>query len=274
MEREALLQEAEGKAVHLLQEVERFSGTPADSAASLLHPAPSAGLAQGMRQELAALLQMPRLARRAPWSKSVEFKAVAAYLTAGLGADPFNWGSLLGWWCVHALGRVAGEARFADQSRSWIDEWLLGKVLAGALQDLGLDEGKAWQAVGLVKLLTTHQRALVFHPAPSPAPAVPAAPRLRAYRVLDGLLKDDEVQQFLRVNRYGDVLWFNKEAFDELLRWLLLVDTVQTVAAQPAEAALTGVLAAYEVVRQLRQAEEQSGYQVEELVRLLQSNPA
>ncbi len=264
---EVLLQEAEQKAAHLLEEVQRFSGTSAETAA----------LAQGMRQELAALLELPRLTKRVPWSRSTEFKAAAAYLTAGLDGDPFEWGSLLGWWCVHSLGRVAGEVNFAGQSRSWIDEWLLGKVLAGALHDLGLEEGKDWQAVALIKLLTTHQRwseDSALDPARPKKAVVRDTPRLRAYRVLETLLKDGEVQHFLRVNRYGDVLWFNKEAFEELLRWLLLVGTIQAVAAQPAEEALVRVNAAHRTLRQMHRAEEQSGYQVEELVRLLQSSSA
>jgi hypothetical protein len=249
-----------------------------------------------MRQELAALVQLPRLGRRAPWSESAEFKAIAEYLTADLDADPFIWGSLLGWWCVHSLGQVAGEASFADRSRSWIDEWLLGKVLAGALQDLGLDEDRAGQAVAVIKVLTSHQRWSLLHPALSAGSVLDAAlpaglvapasllaggeagyrsdARMRAYVVLEALLKDDEVQHFLRVNRYGDVLWFNKEAFGQLRWWLLVVAAVQIMAVRPAAEGASDILAAYEVIQQLQQAEERSGYQLEELVRLLQSSPA
>jgi hypothetical protein len=239
-----------------------------------------------------------------------------------LDGDPATWGTLLGWWCVHSLGKVAGEAAtasrhlqgetgFAERSRSWIDEWLLGKVLVITLQDLGLDENMAWRAVAVIKLLTSHQEWSVLHPAPPGLVLRPAfsatalrassgvgGPVLRppeagsvgatpddrlpgaqarvpasAQVVLENLLKDDEVQQFLRVNRYGDVLWFNKEAFEQLL-WLLLVVAVQITASRPVAEAASAILAAYEVVQQLHQAEERSGYQLEELVRLLQSNPA
>jgi hypothetical protein len=82
------------------------------------------------------------------------------------------------------------------------------------------------------------------------------------------------VQQFLRVNRYGDVLWFNREAFEQLLWWLFVAATVQTTASRPAAEAAADILAAYKLVEQLHQAEERSGYQVEELVRLVQSEPA
>jgi hypothetical protein len=88
--------------------------------------------------------------------------------------------------------------------------------------------------------------------------------------VLENLLKDDEVQQLLRVNRYGDVLWFNKEAFEQLLWWLFVVAVVQTTTLRPMAEAAPDLLAAYEVVQQLQQAEERSGYQLEELLRLLQ----
>jgi len=45
---------------------------------------------------------------------------------------------------------------------------------------------------------------------------VPASEPNRAYQVLQSLLRDNEVQRFLQVNRYQDVLWFNGEAFEEL----------------------------------------------------------
>ncbi len=249
----ALLQEVEQKTLHLLQEIGQFTAATADHAA----------LALEMQRELEALLQLPLLESRAPWSKSKEYKAIAEYLSADLNADWFTWGCLLGWWSVHSLGKIVGEAGFEGQSRSWIDEWLLGKVLAGALQDLGLDESKAWQAVGVIKLLTSHQRWF--------AAEAPDG-RARAYPILETLLKDDDVQQFLQINRYQDVLWFNNEAFEQLLWWLLLVAVIHTAAFRPAAEVGEEALASYEVVQQLRQAEEESGYQVEELLRLVRKN--
>ena len=250
---EALLEEAEHKTIHLLQEIRQFTGAPGDNAI----------LARQMRQELEALLPLPLLGARAPWSESEEYKAVAKYLTAELNADPVVWGCLLGWCCVHSLGKIAGETGFEGQSRSWIDEWLLGKVLAGALRDLGLDEPTAWRAVTVVKLLTSPQRWFTTE-APDPA--------ARAYRVLEQLLHDDEVQQFLHVNRYRDVLWFNKEAFEQLLWWLLLVAKISMAPLHPEARIAQETLAGYGIVQRLRQAEEESGYRVEELMTLLWSN--
>jgi hypothetical protein len=249
---QALLAEVEGKTVYLLGEIKQFTGATGDETA----------LAQEMRRELEGLLRLPVLESRFPRSDSAEHKAVVEYLTANLPDVSFLWGSLLGWWCVHSLGKIVGQADFEGQSRSWVDEWLLGKVIAGALRDLGLDEPAAWQAVGLIKLLTGHQRWFAVD-----APDT----RSRAYQVLKALLQDDEVQLFLQVNRYQGVLWFNKEAFGQLLWWLLLLAVVAIGAdpLRPAAEAAEDILACYEVVQYLHRAEGKSGYQVEKLLRVI-----
>jgi len=179
-------------------------------------------------------------------------------LKAGPADEPSTWGTLFGWLFVHSLGKVLGESGFEEQSRTWIDEWLLGRIMAGALQDFGLDEQAAWQAVAAVKVLTGHQRWFDL-PARTRTPAVP---------VLESLLKDGEVQRFLQVNRFRDVLWFDKAAFDRLMWWLLVVGTVSG-AADPRRAATDvadQIAACYDLVQAMRRAEDQSGYQVAKLL--------
>ena len=193
-----------------------------------------------------------------PWAKTQPSRLPQRYGTSG---------SLLGWVFVHALGKIVGQAGFEGQSRSWIDEWLLGKVFAGALRDLGLDEPTAWHAVGVIKLFTSHQRWFAVE-----APTAQA----RAYQVLESLLKDAEVQQFLQVNRYQGTLWFNQEVFEQLLWWLLLLAAVEisTDPLRPVAEAAEEMLARYEIVQQLHQAGEESGYQVEKLLRVVREMTA
>ena len=139
-----------------------------------------------------------------------------------------------------------------------MDEWLLGKIVAGALQDLGLDEAAAWWAVGTDKILINHQGWF----------ELAASPEDRAYQVLVSWLRDSEVQQFLRVNRYGGVLWFNGEAFDQLLAWMLTVATVSISAdaeRSPEEIA-QDVVDCYEVIEKLKRAAESSEFQVVKLM--------
>ncbi len=248
----ALLDEVEQKACHLLREIKQFTGATGDETA----------LAHEMRRQLEALLRLPVLAGRFPGLEAPQHKEVVAYLTANRPDVPFLWGSLLSWWCVHSLGKVVGQTGFEGQSRSWIDEWLLGKVIAGALRDLGLDEPSAWWSVGVVKLLTSHQRWF--------AAQAPDA-RARARQTLKALLQDSDVQHFLQVNRHQDVLWFNREAFEQLLWWLLLlaVIDISTDPLSPADKVAHDILASYEVIQCLHQAQERSDYQVEKLLRAI-----
>jgi hypothetical protein len=117
--------------------------------------------------------------------------------------------------------------------------------------------------VAVVKLLTTHQRWFEAE--------VPD--RGRAYGVLESWLQDSDVQGFLQVNRYQDVLWYNQEAFDELLWWMLAIAAV-TLTADPHRPAaqVTGEIEGCGgVIEQLLRAGEGSEYQVEQLLAVLEA---
>ncbi len=219
---QALLDEVEHKALDLLRVIKGFTQGAGDEQA----------LAHEIRHELETILRAPISNLRSP--------------------------VLLGWLFTHPLGKVVGDPHFAGRSRSWLDEWLLGKVIAGTLQDLGLDEQAARWRVLLIKLLITHQRWFELL----------AEGENPAYQVLGSWLSDDEVHQFLQVNRYQDVLWFNKESFDELLWWMQLIAEVQ-IRADPdwsADEAARALARVHEIIKRLQQAEEESEYQVEKLL--------
>jgi hypothetical protein len=171
----------------------------------------------------------------------------ALELTAATLADDLEfWGGLYNWIFVHTLGNLVGGSDSADQSRSWIDEWLLGRLMSNALREIGIADFEATQVVAAVKLMTTHQMLV----------AMPAAER--ADQLLSVILQDSDGQQFLRVNRYQNTLWFNKEAFEQLLRWLLLIPILQG-------ATLEAIQARSVVVDQLWQSALASDYRVEKL---------
>jgi hypothetical protein len=181
--------------------------------------------------------------------------------------DPAAWGTLLGWLFTHALGKAFAEEDFRERSRSWMDEWLLGKLLAAALRDLGLDETQAQQSVALVNILITHQGWFegLGRPARTLRTGRPPTP---AYGVLAHWLQDAEIRSYLQINRHREVLWFHKEAFEQLLDWMLATAAVE-ICAPPGRIARQVRLQAAacgRAIRRLRQAEQESGYQVEALV--------
>src|SRR5262249_27984143 len=120
---------------------------------------------------------------------------------------------------------------------------------------------KAASTVTAVKWATTNQRWF----------ATEVVDGLRAGPALRILLRDQEVQQFLQVNRYQNILWFNKEAFARLLWWLELLAAVEACADPdwPTAPVVAQVEAVRKVVEKLRKAGKESANQVETLLEAL-----
>jgi len=249
----SLVDEVEEKTAHLLSEAKQLTGGTGDEAA----------ITRDIRRKLEAILQLAALESRYATTRSSKYKSAANYLSETLHDDPVTWGGVLSWLFVHSLGKILTEVDYEGQSRSWIDEWLLGKIITGVLRDLGLDDVRAWHTVTVVKLLTTHQRWFETQ----------VSEKTPAYQTLESWLRDSEVQGFLQVNRYQDVLWFNQEAFEQLLWWMLLVATI-VLHAEPDRSTTEmteEIVQCYDIIQQLRQAEQQSEYQVEKLLAALEA---
>ncbi|MFP4439038.1 MAG: alpha-amylase family glycosyl hydrolase [Chloroflexaceae bacterium] len=244
----ALLEEVDQKFRTLLSAIKEFTNTTGDEEE----------IAQITRQRLEAVLQLPILEERFPMPKSRKYKTALKALDAHLNGDPAAWGTIFGWLFIAPLGKLVDAEDFEQQSRSWMDEWLLSKIVADTLQTLEVDEGAAWRSVGTIKIMIDHQRWFELD--------VPK--KKRTYHVLEAGLRTNLVRQYLQINRHNNVLWFNKEAFDRWLAWMLLLAVVDstTTPERPADTVTEEILDRYDVVQKLEQAEEQSEYQVEKLL--------
>jgi hypothetical protein len=247
--------EIEQKSLNFLRRGKQESGGSGDETA----------IAKEIRNKLELALQLPTIANRLPWTVTKERKAVPEYLQANLKNTPLLWGALLGWSFTHALGKVTTTEDFAEQSRNFIDKWRLDKVIVNQLLDSGLDEGAAKRRVTLIKLLTRHQQWF----------KTGRLDQNQAYAVLDSLLKDDEVQEFIQTNRHDGILWFNKESFEELLFWLMLIAVVE-IGSDPLRSpskAVKAIEECYAVIQKFQEAEKKSDYQVEGLLAATNSIP-
>lgn len=158
-------------------------------------------------------------------------------------------------------------------SRAWFDEWLLAKQVKVALQQTGATEEEAMGVVGMVRILLNHgewTRAEGDRPGFA-AIDVPARP----LHYLSAWLQDREIQNYLGINRYQGILWYNKEALEVFLGWMIAVgflgltsdgedrtDAAQLERALGAETAL-GVFAAA-----ILEAGEASEYRVDRLLEM------
>jgi glycosidase len=244
-----LLDEIEQKATNFLSEAKQYSGGLGDETA----------IARETRMKLETVLQLPDMADRLSWTIAGGKKTLPEYLRENLIDTPAIWGTLLGWLFVHPVGKIIDLKNFQEQSRNLIDEWRLDKILVNQLLDSGfLDEGSAKRLVTLIKALTRHQTWF----------ETGRPDRNRAYKVLDSLFKDNEIQKFIQANQHDGVLWFNKESFEELLFWLMLVAVVEIGSAplhSPTEV-VKEIERSHEIIQRIQEAEEKSNYQVEKLL--------
>ncbi len=164
--------------------------------------------------------------------------------------------TLFSWILVHNLGRVLSEKDNAGISRAWIDEWLLGRILDSVGIELGLTETESARAVEAVRVMTSGQAW--FEP----------ANKLNLVSLLAGWLKQEEFQRLLGVNRYRDIIWYNGEAFQRLLGWMLALAVVQIAGAPHTASAdlVERIIACHEQVLHLEEAASRSGFKLEVLL--------
>jgi len=257
--------EVEEKAAHLFKAINDLNGSAAAEA----------DLARLVRDDLDAVMQLLVLPDRFTAAVSKD-RAALKFLQANLAVpaeetapkdksrttalarslpadDKAVWGTLFGWAMVHSLGKALDAEDYIVVSRTWLDEWFFGRIIAAALREVGLDEGAASHAVATIKILTAQQDWFDAHTPVAERPA----------QVLDALLADQDAVRFLQVNRYNEIDWYNKEAFEELLAWLMLIEAVSATAI--GEDVIETLGAAYRVIVALQASEAQSEYQVEKL---------
>ena len=260
-----VLQEAENKSIQLMNEVKRSTHIEGD-----VH-----SIVNSMKQNLLASLYLPTFKERFPLPRSRNYQQLMKYLHAGnlktspwKNGDTYAWSVVLGWLFTTELGKTVSEVGYEEISRSWMDEWMLNKIIASTLIDLGLDERSDWRAVTLIKLLTSHHawwRLIDIDQVKGQKGA--------AYSILTSILSDSDALVYLGVNRYQDVLWFNKESFEDLLWWLMVIASVEIsgahIDADQANVVGKSILPCYQVISNLLTSAQASGYKLEKLLDLV-----
>jgi hypothetical protein len=258
-----VLDEAEQKTRYLLREIKRLSQGSGDENA----------LARNVREKLEVIIKFPVLEHYLD-SKDAGKKETIQYLNQKLSGSSLFWNPLLGWLFTHRLGLVVTEIGQEEVSRSWVDEWLLGKILANTFAANGFDENEAWRHVGLVKILIGHQN---WH-------KTTHQKKDRSFLILQSWLRDREIQNYIGINRHQGVLWFNKESFEDLLWWMFAAAAVD-IASEPlvedspkenedepeadsekAKQAGSELAACFEIIKKLQEAEDKSDYQIDKLL--------
>jgi hypothetical protein len=249
------LDEIRWKTANLVREIRQFANGSADEGL----------VVENIMSALHAALHGQKALDRITGADKEERDKFTGFLRTGFFSADHHALCQLNWVFVRSMGKVIDAHTNPDeQGRSWIDEWLLGRIMGDALQELGFAPDDAYRGVVAVKIFTGHQHW--FSAAQPPGP----------YQVLTTFLNDSEVQGFLQINRYKDILWFNKDAFELLLAWMAFTAMI-SIAGDPARTENerdASLGECFTVLSGLYEASERSGYQVENLLEIVRQNDA
>ena len=164
---------------------------------------------------------------------------------------------LVAWVLVRHLGEVGGRGDREEMARERFAEWHLRSALVDLVMALGRSEDDGQRAALAVDLMieTVGWRS--------------KAKGLEGMGpALAELVGNENGQQYLRVNRHADVLWFHREAFEELLRWMILA-WVSDGIVEDSEGAPANLAATAAVWETLVAAAEGSGFRVAGFIEIL-----
>jgi hypothetical protein len=231
---------------------------------------PSTDLAHEISVTLKAVLSLPKLTEFNSQTRSYNYKGANRMILTGNGqngslseGDSLSWGILFGWTFTQNLGKVLGEEEYEERSRRLIDEWLIGNILANSLQDLDIDAEIAWNIVTCIKALVRHQNWYLDN----------TPKRGRAFRILESWIKDEDIHQYLNINSYAGILWFNKEAMESILRWMLSIGTIKLLVDDDLKNLknldndlVNEIADLFSVIKKIKKASDESEYQLDKLL--------
>ncbi len=226
--------------------------------------------AQAVRRDLAVLPEFLNLPSTFSSSRTKGLKEGVAQIDKNLPGTPGEIVVLFTTWALFRnLGRILSQKDPVLYSRSCLDEWLLLPRFKNLFQDTDLSKQRTLSFEKLLKLIVRHQNW-----AEEPAKKGKTRRKETALDKMKRLLQDPEFRQQIGENRYNDVLWFNKELFEDRLLWLLAAAVYHTLASEPAgrnrNSAVSELLTLYQTILK---AEKKSGYRIDQLLKGLETPP-
>ncbi len=126
---------------------------------------------------------------------------------------------LTAWIFTHRLNRLIAIPDL--QNRDIIREWMLHTVINARLQNSCSVDSLAADLTELVPLLSDIEFSEIGH-------------SLSGFlRFLVESIQNPDVQRFIQVNRFEEILWFNRERFQQFIRWVGLIKLLYSQNTEP-----------------------------------------
>jgi glycosidase len=212
-----------------------------------------------MMDKLSILLALPDIEKSIPMPGSRKYQDAVNFLKQGL-EEKENWFTLLSWLFTHNLGKMGVKDGFEDLSLSWLEEWQFAKTIDHTLKDLGMSDDTAWRMNIKLHLLISQQRWYE------------QLGKLPLCQIVNIWLSNTAIQQYLGINRFKDILWFNQESMDSFCWWMFSLAVVQTQSdpRHTANSFVEQILGAYEIIQGLKKAATKADFQIDRLLEALE----
>ncbi len=200
---------------------------------------------EGVKQ--AFELETPKRASKQVAETIADLKPLLADVSARDGANAYAF--------VEPLSLYADPKTNGTGAAERVDEWQLGRIIGDALRSAGVADARIWQLMSLIK---------IGLPKPKTAPTNGKA---KGPSALEQLFAEKQVRDFLNVNTFNGVEWFNREQFQALTDWLAVIGTARVLANRTnATKEFGGLVEQHAQWKVWREAEVQSNYQVQKLL--------
>lgn len=208
-----------------------------------------------MVNRLLALIELKKSLNLLSSPESKQVKRLSTSVLEKFGEPKWMIFALTGWVFLSGIGTLVSKENGNELTLSWIDQWHLGKAFLDTCTHSSLTWEEANTAFLAMKIAIKHQNWTRDLQQKTPK------------ALLREWLSDVNVQNFLKVNRYNDILWYNRDNFSNLVSLMELVALVESQINGRSDSVIAETLISINVyLRQLVKLDRQSAYQVEKLV--------
>ncbi len=214
---------------------------------------------QEFRLEFNFILSLQDLAKKYPFPQSKTYSQITQTITSDLSIDEKRWWILISWLFLHNIGKLKKTRDYRTKSLSMMEELNLDRFIKRTNQELGMDERSSLHSLETLRALITLQGW--FKP----------GLELNLKATVESWLVDDNVKRFLKINRHEDILWYDKQAFNDLIWWLRVLALIQSHSPTGFDANTVAeqAILVEEFIRRLSKAEKGSGCHVKNFLSAL-----
>lgn len=209
-----------------------------------------------MLNSLKAALQMKNLGDLFPESEYTAASAIAKEIADYLQQSPIRMAAFLIFGMIQDIGCLKDPLQSGEISTIWFDEWQFSRLARETLQSLGATIDQAERAVNAIRMSMGMQHWYSD------------CSQQEFSEILQEWMSTPEIQQYLKVNRFEDQVWYDADAFESFEEILSLMPVFE-ILNQPGmdhSSLVEALIGSREILSRLHEISLKSEYKLDKLL--------